>query len=70
MTSSKLLELVPLPVASLELDSWAWFTLELDSGVVMLLELGSSDPFAEVLSLSQLAQKNPVKASASFFQCL
>jgi hypothetical protein len=39
-------------------------------GVATLLELGSSAPFAEVVSLSQLAQKKPVKARAIFLQCL
>jgi hypothetical protein len=55
-------------VAMLELDSW--FSALLSGGATLLELLGSSAPFAEVVSLSQLAQKNPVSARAIFFQCL
>jgi hypothetical protein len=49
-------------------------TAELDNGSTPLLsdELSADCPtsFADVESLSQLAQKNPVRANAILFQCL
>jgi hypothetical protein len=41
-----------------------------DIGAAEEFGAGSSTLFAEVVSVSQLAQKKPVRASAILFQCL
>jgi hypothetical protein len=41
-----------------------------DIGAAEEFGAGSSTLFAEAVSVSQLAQKNPVSASAILFQCL
>lgn len=59
------LELVPFVASELELGE---DVAELDSFSAEELDVVSSD--ADEGSLSQLAQKNAVRARANFFQCL